>query len=124
EIPAEITKLIEPRRGYANYYFNRLARDRVWSAFQAHGDFTTTAGDWKLSGKLADGSKIEVDLGPAASAGAFPQGQAKFDAATDIDRQLAPPSSGGLLAALHLWRKLLTLGPEEFGDVSYFGTAP
>jgi serine protease Do len=35
-----------------------------------------------------------------------------------------PPGSGGLLAALHLWRRLLVLGPERFGDLQYLGTVP
>jgi hypothetical protein len=35
-----------------------------------------------------------------------------------------PPSSGGLLAALFLWRRLLVTGPEQFGAVEYYGTAP
>jgi serine protease Do len=124
EIPAEIKKLIEPRPGFANYYFNRLERDRVWSAFRAHGDFSTASGAWKLSGTLADGSKIEVNLAAAASSGTFSQGEVKFDAGLDIDQQLGPAGSGGLLAALHLWRELLVQGPEKFGDVQYFGAAP
>src|SRR5262249_39157586 len=43
EIPEEIQKLIEPRPGFANYYFNRLNRDRVWSAFTAKSDFSAAA---------------------------------------------------------------------------------
>jgi hypothetical protein len=28
------------------------------------------------------------------------------------------------LAALHLWRNLLVTGPQQFGEVHYYGTAP
>jgi serine protease Do len=124
EIPPEIQKLIVPRTGFANYYFNELNRDRVWSAFIASGDFSATAGAWKLNGELAGGGHVEVTLGEEASSGNFPQGAAKLDAGQDLDQQLGPAGSGGLLAALHLWRQLLVAGPQKFGEVVYYGAAP
>jgi serine protease Do len=124
EVPPEAQKLIKARSGYTNYYFNELHRDRVWSAFAAHGDFKPVAGPWKLTGKLAGGGKVEVVLNEDASSGAFPQGTVKLDAAEDLDKEVGPAGSGGLLVALHLWRQLLILGPEQFGDVYYYGTAP
>jgi len=48
----------------------------------------------------------------------------KLDASQDLDQELGPRGSGGLLAALHLWRQLLVQRPEKFGDVVYYGTAP
>src|SRR5690606_5778671 len=33
EVPPAAAAMIKPRRGYANYYFNELNRDRVWKAF-------------------------------------------------------------------------------------------
>jgi serine protease Do len=42
----------------------------------------------------------------------------------DLDQQLAPAGSGGLLATLHLWRRMLLMGPQEFGETYYLGTAP
>ncbi len=123
-VPPEIQKLIKARPGYANYYFNELNRDRVWSAFTAKGGFADAGGAWKLSGELAGGGKVEITLADEASSGTFPQGAAKIDAAQDLDQQLGPAGSGGLLAALHLWRQMLVAGPQKFGDVYYFGTAP
>jgi hypothetical protein len=38
--------------------------------------------------------------------------------------QLVPEGTGGLLVALHQWRRMLTLGPERYGEVFYLGTAP
>ena len=42
----------------------------------------------------------------------------------DLGEQLVPEGSGGLLAALHVWRRLLVQGPERFGEVYYLGTTP
>ncbi len=47
-----------------------------------------------------------------------------MDARLDLDKQLVPTGSGGLLPALYVWRRLLTLGPADFGDTYYLGTAP
>ena len=41
-----------------------------------------------------------------------------------MSARLDPPGSGGLLAAMGLWRRLLVSGVEQFGNVSYWGTAP
>jgi S1-C subfamily serine protease len=123
-IPPEIQKLIVARTGYANYYFNELNRDRVWSAFAKSGDFASAAGVWKLTGEMEGGGKVEIVLADETSAGTFPQGAVKLDAGQDLDQQLGPAGSGGLLTALHLWRTLLFGGPQKFGDVYYYGTAP
>ena len=124
QIPAEAAKLIKARPGYANYYFNELNRDRVWSAFAAQGDFTSLTGVWTMEGDLADGGKISATLGDSESSGSFPTGAVTLDAGKDLTDQLGPPGSGGLLAALHLWRRLLVAGPEKFGQLHYYGTAP
>jgi hypothetical protein len=124
KIPAEIQKMIQPRGPFVNYYFNELNRDRVWGAAKAKGDFGSVAGAWKLGGQTPDGGKVEVTLGSESSSGTFPAGPAKVEEGKDLDQQLGPPASGGLLAALHLWRQLLILGPQKFGDVYYYGTAP
>lgn len=123
-IPPEIQKLIVARSGYANYYFNELNRDRVWSAFAKSGDFAGAAGAWKLIGEMEGGGKVDIALADETSAGTFPQGAVKLEPNQDLDQQLGPAGSGGLLVALHLWRTLLISGPQKFGDVNYYGTAP
>jgi serine protease Do len=124
EVPPEIRKLIKPRIGFANYYFNELNRDRVWKSFQSRGDFSSAAGAWKLTGDWAGGGKVELSLSNDNSSGSFPTGSVKLETGQDLDQQLGPPGSGGLLVALHLWRQMLVEGPEKFGNVVYYGTAP
>jgi hypothetical protein len=77
-----------------------------------------------LTGADAVGNKIEIELGGDKITGLFGTKPAVLDLARDLDGQLAPDGSGGLLVALHLWRRLLQLGPKQFGDVYYLGTAP
>jgi S1-C subfamily serine protease len=124
EIPPEIEKLIQQKTGFANHYFNELNRDRVWAAFTGKADFSQLAGPWKLTGEMTGLGKVDVTLADESSSGTFPQGAIKLDASQDLDQQLGPPGSGGLLAALHLWRQMLVEGPQKFGNVTYYGTAP
>jgi S1-C subfamily serine protease len=41
----------EPKPGFANYHFNKLERDRLWTSFRKSGDFTPLAGDWLFEGQ-------------------------------------------------------------------------
>jgi hypothetical protein len=120
-----LAKFHVKRVGYANYYFNQLNRDRVWSAFIASsGDCRSAGGAWELEGQMAGGGPFAAHLAIDEVRGVFPVGEAKLDLGRDLSEQLVPPDSGGLLAALHLWRRLLVEGPAAYGDVYYWGTAP
>lgn len=122
--PPEVAKMIQPRRGYANYYFNTLNRDRVWKSASAGADFSKSGGKWTLKGTHSRGGPIEIVLAGDQVTGSFPAEKAVLDLSKDLDTQTAPSGSGGLLVALHVWRQLLVEGPEKFGDVHYYGTAP
>jgi len=122
--PAAVAKFIETRRGYANYYFNKLNRDRIWTAFEKEGAYDSVAGEWKMQGALAAGGAFQITLKSNGVDATFPAGAAVVDAGKDLDTQLAPQGSGGLLASLHLWRRLLINGPDKYGEVFYLGTAP
>jgi len=124
KMPAAVAKYFKARRGYANYYFNTLNRDRVWDRFAAEANCQQLDGKWTLSGKIANRGDVEIILDEQEIRADFPQGQVKVDLSKDFDTQLAPAGSGGLLVSLHLWKKLLTTGPAQFGDVYYLGTAP
>lgn len=124
QLPEHIKPLIEKRRGYANYYFNKLNRDRIWAAFQAHGDFQPLVGPWKLTGQIENLGSVEIVLDEREIFGRFPGESSKVQTDQDLAEQLAPRGSGGLLVALHLWQRMLRLGPQHFGDVYYLGTGP
>jgi serine protease Do len=122
--PAHVAKLIEKRPGFANYYFNRQNRDRVWTAFVNRDATWSKNARCTLSGPLAGGGIFSIALAPDSASGRFPSGIFDLDLGTDLDQQQDPPGSGGLLVAFHVWHRLLTLGPEQFGDTYYLGTAP
>ena len=123
-LPPEVAKLIEDREGFANYYFNRLHQERLAQAIARDTDASVAAKVWKLKGELAGGGTFSVMLGDERSEGEFPAGKVVVDASKDLDEQLGPKGSGGLLLALHLWRRMVVQGPAKFGNTVYYGTTP
>ena len=124
KLPPEITTLVQPREGYANYFFNLENQKRIWAANVQHGDFSNTKGQWLFSGALKAGGEFQIALEDSRLLAQFPSGPALVDTTLDLDQQTDPEDSGGLLVALHLWRHLLTSGPDKFGEMFYLGTAP
>ena len=116
--------VFETRRGFANYYFNKVERARTWNRAVARGDFHEQLGEWTLTGELAGGGEAQFGLSDALVACTMPGGHLAVPVANDLANITDPPGSGGMLAALHLWRRLLVLGPDRFGDVQYLGTVP
>lgn len=124
EMPEVVKQHFETRRGFANYYFNKLNRTRVWNMLTARGDFSPLGGEWVLKGELLGAGDAEFRITDQSAACALPGGELKLAVGDSLTAASDPPASGGLLAALYLWRRLLVIGPEKFGAVEYYGTAP
>lgn len=124
ELPETVEKVFEARSGYANHWFNRLELDRVWNSFLARGDFAGLGADWTIRGKDKQGGDVEIVLREQSGSITMPEGKSGAEFSLSLADQLSPPRSGGLLAALHLWQRLLLLGPQQFGEVVYFGRLP
>jgi hypothetical protein len=125
EEPNEHADWYQARRGYTNYHFNKLNRQRVWaSAIDSQGDFSTATNRWRLSGVDDDKTKVQIVLSDDKSGLEIGSKTWVLDPETELSDQRVPEGTGGLLIAIHLWRNFLILGPEKFGDVYYFGSAP
>jgi len=123
-LPPHVAKLVKQRSGFANYYFNELHRDRVWNGFTTKAKLSQVPPVIVLKGELEGTGPFEFRLGKQKIEATLPNGPATVDLAKDLDEQLVPPQSGGLLVALHLWRQLIAEGPSQFGEVHYLGTLP
>jgi serine protease Do len=121
-LPEAIRGLYDPRPGFTNHHFNLGERDRVAQAIAAGRG--AGQGSWVLSGTLAGGGEFRIELSDAASTIDLPTGTSSLDAGDQLDAAPVPPGSGGLLAALVLWRRLVLEGPAAVGRTSYWGTAP
>ncbi len=121
-LPEAVRGLYEPRPGFTNFFFNRVERDRVARAIAAARG--AGQGGWMLSGTLVDGGEFRIELSDAGCSIDLPTGTSSLDAGDELDAAAVPPGSGGLLAALAVWRRLVLEGPAEVGRTIYWGTAP
>lgn len=122
---SEAAKMYMERKGYANWYFNIIERDKLLGEAKKHGDFTTVPGAW-----IAEGT---YDLGgDRKGALRFEVTEGKDDAdpivnlRLNIDQKLAPLTdkdltlqrepigSGGLMMALYHYHRLMTVGAKGF----------
>ncbi|HEX3870522.1 MAG TPA: PDZ domain-containing protein, partial [Pirellulales bacterium] len=124
ELPDVVKKHYEKKRGYANYFFNRWNVRRVWDKFVASGDFASQAGPWTLEGRWITDNDSRFVIDETSVRCSLPGGELTMKVEDSLSGALEPPGSGGMLPALYLWRRLLVHGPDQFGSVSYVGTAP
>jgi serine protease Do len=123
EMPKIVKEHFEARPGYVNYYFNKLNQDRIWKALVARGDFTAQQGPWTISGEMYGGGDVQFKLTPGSATIKTVGGEVSIPTES-LGEDLNPPYSGGLLIAMHIWRRMLQQGPGKFGQVYYYGTAP
>ena len=123
-VPEIVQQHFEARRGYANYYYNKLHRDRVYNAWAARAKFADLGGTWTVEGPLDNGGQFRFELTDDAVLLKLPTFEVEWTAGDDFGSSLLPPQSGGLLPALNLWRRLAVAGPGKFGEVTYLGTVP
>jgi serine protease Do len=138
-IPAAVAKVYEAKPGFANYFFNKQARDRLLAGFRKHGDFTTLGKNWT--------AETEDEVKGKKSQGQFAITEEKDEKTSKplvkltvngIDYDLEPlktglppevlkdpRNSGGLLEALYQWHELLTVGEKAFpNNFSHGGVEP
>ena len=123
------SKFFEAKPGFANYYFNKLERDRLWTAFQKHGNFEKAKGAWTADGDLEMNKKVGLAQAVIGQEKTIRNekriltrlnlGGVQFEVdllkpGQDPRDLKDPPNSGGLLVALYQYHRLLTHGVSGF----------
>lgn len=127
-IPGPAAEQIEERRGFANYHFNRKMQQEMVDLLSKHAPLrdSTASPSWVIRGHSDGGKRIDYVLHIAADRQSMQTADAtieldstatRFDA---VDRR----TLAAVLPALEAWHRLLVLGPEQFGEVVYWGQAP
>jgi len=150
-MPDAVKPFYEKRRGYANYYFNKVELDRVLKNWREVNPFAkagmersamTENGTWKLSGKLKDRPEtFAFQIDDKGVDYTLPIGSGYWNANLMLEEQeigrtdptshyQCPRGSGGLFTSLYLLRLLTvtpgTQSPAPLNDaeIVYTGTAP
>jgi serine protease Do len=116
-----LEKWYQERPGFANYHFNKIHLDRVWETYVQRQDLSARSQPWSLQGKVDSGDNFELILRDDEAFFSLPTGQYRADLLAELDQQLEPERSGGMLLAMSLWRRLAVQGPQNFGDMYYLG---
>ena len=133
DLPESIRKFYEPRFGYANFYFNRIELERVRDVLQRRKSVSEQQEtSWRYQGQLEAGGSFEIELSDQSATISLPTGisrweQAAADAGLSAEAGFdsSPPGSGGMLAALTMWRRLLIQGAHNIkGRITYWGQQP
>ena len=109
------------KKGYANYYFNQQQQKRVWSAAIGESDFGKYTKTWKLSGRDSQGTEVEIVLGDEQSGIKAGDDAFVLKIADDLTEQAKANSRSAFLLAMHQWRQMMRLGPDKFGQSTYWG---
>jgi S1-C subfamily serine protease len=123
-LPEVVRKHFEAKRGYANYYFNRVERDRVWKAYSEKIDPNARRKPWLVSATNDAGGRVSLAIGDQGIVMKAGEREVRWNASDELGAALDPPGTGGFFPALFLWRRLAVEGPDRFGQVAYVGTAP
>ncbi|MDZ4657908.1 MAG: trypsin-like peptidase domain-containing protein [Bythopirellula sp.] len=122
-MPAEVKSRYEEVRGYANYWYNRARQQELWDHFRDANSLEQMGATWQIAGKV-DAEEFSLKIGPDRAEMRLPTVKSVALFAGELDTQLSPPGSGGLLVALHLWQRMLDKGLQKFGEVFYLGQLP
>ena len=141
DLPEAIRPLYEPRLGFTNFHFNRVELNRVTELIaagtgqiadrQAAEQPNTQQPAWTFRGRLKQGGSFEIELADQAASISLPTGVSRWEPvaaeaglAAEAGFDASPPGSGGMLAALTLWRQLLLDGAAGSGRMIYWGQQP
>jgi serine protease Do len=119
--PAAYAHMFEEQDGYANYWFNQQAQDRLLESLKPWGEYPT-GGTWSIRGRLDARTSAEFRISDDVVAVKM----GDRTSAQKLDQELGdqPPQTGGLLPAMHFLRLMLTKGRDGFSEFYYLGSEP
>ncbi len=124
ELPLAVKSRYEEVRGYANYWYNHQQQQKIWQRYVGKNALEQLGTHWQIAGTLSSANRFEIRLSSKQGKMRMPTGQSGAIFAGELDSQLSPPGSGGLLLAMHLWQRMLDKGLQQFGEVYYLGQLP
>jgi S1-C subfamily serine protease len=124
KLPKAVAARYIERRGYANYWYNEQAQERLWRRYLEWSAAEDVGYAWKLVGDLEVGGSFLLETSADLAELHLPTGRSGAMFTDDLSQQLSPPRSGGLLLAVHAWQRLIEKGLRRFGEVYYLGQLP
>ena len=120
-----VKSLLETRDGFANFHFNRLEMQQVWTRVQTLGDFKALPTTWTYKGKYAtEPTTFEAQLQDQSGKLQLGRRSVELELSDEMAAIVDKNQDDGLIVGLRAWQDLLQKGPEQIGATIYLGTAP
>ena len=122
--PESVTAKFEERDGFANYYFNKLSRDRLIGALAKAADpLPDSPRVWRFQLVSSDAGQSPMTVVAGEAGSGLTQGNRNwYQPAEGIEIENEPPTFPGLLVAMTHLRRLLDQGLDGFDDVTAAGS--
>ncbi len=126
--PQAVADLLKERKGYANYHFNLVQQESFIESlrdqFPAGADGDQHA--WIIEGETEGDNPqpVSIRVGPTKKAMLLGEIVMEAETKAELYDLVATRSESGILPALDAWRRMISNGPQQFGDSYYLGTMP
>jgi len=120
-----VDDLFVERRGFSNFYFNRLELDRILGLQAAQGSWTSSSESWKVTGEIP-GENLSVEMLMSDSNCTFRLGD-KTESLHPFQgwpKWIKQRSSIGALMGMRIWQQWNRIGPRLMGEAIYLGRNP
>ncbi len=113
------------REGFANYHFNTVELDRVFSNQRQLGTWSGKSKTWRIEGKVfGEQTAFTAELGESELIAKLGDSDLKIASDKGWAKAIDNQSLESFLIGLKLYQQWLLVGPKAMGDVIYVGTAP
>lgn len=125
KVPKAVSDRIIERRGFANYYYNKLQQDRFIKSLrdQFPGQLKNISQTWEITG-TSGGAEVKLSVADDQFTLIVGDTAMQTTNKSELFDSVDSDTIAGILPALDAWRKMLELGPKKFGESYYQGTMP
>lgn len=113
----------EERRGFSNYYFNRVELDRIWNP-KEHADYQEPSA-WRIQGNVAgEATSMQILLSDANVSATVGDKTESVPSKLGWPPWLQQQSDLSLALGLRVWQLWHQVGPRRMGEAVYIGRSP
>jgi len=120
-----VDELYMEKRGYSNYYFNRLELDRILGLQATQGRWQETSKGWKISGEIpGENTNVEMFLSDENLTFRLGDKTETLHPSQGWPKWIKQRSSIGALMGMRIWQQWNRIGPRLMGEAVYLGRNP
>lgn len=120
-----VDELFVEKRGYSNYYFNRLELDRILALQVAQGRWHDTSKAWKINGEIpGENTLVEMLLSDENLTFRLGDKAETLHPSQGWPKWIKQRSSIGALMGMRIWQQWNRIGPRLMGEAVYLGRNP